>query len=91
MFPHANYLPAAFAQGAIHAAVPGLVAGDLVAPEFSVLHGLGLSAVALAKADAVSGAAVPEATVHKHGDAKPGENEIRPDTTGQLPTSNAQL
>ncbi len=41
MLPNTNYDPAAFAQGGIYAAVAGLVAGDLVAPELRVGLGLG--------------------------------------------------
>ena len=56
MFPHADHGPAASAQGAVYAAVAGLVGGDLVSPELRVGLGLG----------AVPGAAVPEAAAHKY-------------------------
>lgn len=67
MFPNADHKPAAFAQGAIYAAIPGLVAGDLGQPEGGAGLGLG----------AVLGAAVPEAAVHEYCGLQLGENEVR--------------
>ena len=57
VFPNTNHGPVAFAQSAVDAAVAGLVASDLVAPELRV--GLGLGRVLRAT--------VLEAAIHKHG------------------------
>ncbi len=81
MLPDAEDGPALGAQCAVDAAVPGLVAGDLGQPEGGVGLGPG----------GVFGAAVPETTVHEHGDAEPGEDEVGADSAGELWTSNAQL
>ena len=56
VLPNPEDGPAAFAQGAIYAAVAGLVAGDLGQPECR----------AVLRPGRVPGAAVPEAAVHKH-------------------------
>lgn len=66
MLPYADHQPAVCAQGAVDATVAGFVGGNLVSPEGGVGLGLG----------AVPGAAVPEATVHKHRGLQLGENEV---------------
>jgi hypothetical protein len=72
MLPNSNYLPAGTVKLPGDQPVPRPVALDLVAPELRVGLGLG----------GMPGAAVPETTVHKHGDAEPGEDEVGVDPAG---------
>lgn len=65
-------LPPFSAETHVRVTVPGLVGLDLVQPPFPVGDGC----------DEVVRAAVPEATVYEHGDAKAGEGHIDP-TPGQ--------
>lgn len=67
VFPNTNYRPAASAQGAVYAAVAGLVAGDLGQPECGPGRRPG----------GMLGAAVPEAAVNEEGGLQLGENEVR--------------
>src|SRR5687768_4064162 len=66
MLPNANHGPAASAQSAVYAAVASLVAGDLGQPECR----------AGCRPSGVLGAAVPEASIHKHRGLQLGENEV---------------
>jgi len=67
MLPHAHYLPAASAQGAVYAPIPGPVALDLLPPEGGVGFGT----------RGVPGATMPEAAVHKYCGLNLRENEVR--------------
>lgn len=66
MAPDAQHTPAGAAEGAVDETVAGLVAGNLLPPEFRV--GLGLRGV--------DRATVPETTVDEDGEFEFGENEI---------------
>lgn len=67
MLPNSDYLPTPSAQRAVDAAVAGLVAGGLVAPELGVGLGPGR----------VPGAAVPKTAVDKHRGPQFRENKVR--------------
>lgn len=73
VLPETQHAPAASAKLAGDKPVAGLVGGDLPAPEFRVLFGLG----------GVERAAVPEAAVDEDGDAELGENEVGADAEGE--------
>jgi len=75
MLPHTENNPSVFRQGAVYAAVAGLVAGNLLTPELRV--GFGLSRVFRTT--------VPEAAVNENGDAKLAKNKIGADAAGASP------
>jgi hypothetical protein len=66
MFPHANDLPAERLEPPIRIGIPMPICFDLLAPPV----GVGL------RQSAVDRAAVPEATIHEHGNARRGKDDI---------------
>ena len=81
VLPNPEDGPAAFAQGAVYAAVAGLVALNLLPPEGGVGLGLG----------AVPGAAVPETAVHKHRQLALGQIARHKVLSGESHTNSGRI